>query len=111
MVHFAASLHRRERCEKKLRSLPNYFASLLRRTHCERQLRWFISLRRCTAANAARNNCYPLFLFSPLSLPLVTQIFFMRKFLFILLSTLFISASAQKTQKPPLHGKNWMAIT
>ena len=35
----------------------------------------------------------------------------MRKILFVLLSITFISASAQKTQKPPLHGKNWMAIT
>jgi gamma-glutamyltranspeptidase/glutathione hydrolase len=35
----------------------------------------------------------------------------MRKILFILLSIVFISAAAQKTQKPPLHGKNWMAIT
>src|SRR5436190_780150 len=39
------------------------------------------------------------------------NIFFMRKILFILLSAIFVSASAQKTQKPPLHGKNWMAIT
>jgi gamma-glutamyltranspeptidase/glutathione hydrolase len=35
----------------------------------------------------------------------------MRKILFLFLSAIFISASAQKTQKPPLHGKNWMAIT
>src|SRR5262252_1142317 len=35
----------------------------------------------------------------------------MRKILFIVLSAIFISASAQKTQKPPLHGKHWVAIT
>jgi gamma-glutamyltranspeptidase/glutathione hydrolase len=35
----------------------------------------------------------------------------MRQIFFILLSFIFLSASAQKTQKPPLHAKNWMAIT
>src|SRR5258708_40021094 len=35
----------------------------------------------------------------------------MRKQFFILLSIIFTSAMAQKTQKPPLHGKNWMAVT
>src|ERR1700716_126082 len=37
---------------------------------------------------------------------------FMRCFLlgsFLILSNLFVMA--QQTQKPPLHGKNWMAIT
>ena len=29
----------------------------------------------------------------------------------ILLSALVVSTAAQQTQKPPLHGKNWMAIT
>src|SRR6185436_5528056 len=29
----------------------------------------------------------------------------------ILALTLTLSAMAQQTQKPPLHGKNWMAIT
>ena len=35
----------------------------------------------------------------------------MRQIFFIFLSFIFLSASAQKTQKPPLHAKNWMAIT
>ncbi len=32
-------------------------------------------------------------------------------FLFITLTTISLAASAQQTQKPVLHGKNWMAIT
>ncbi|WP_297820957.1 gamma-glutamyltransferase, partial [Segetibacter sp.] len=36
----------------------------------------------------------------------------MRKFLTtVILMTFLLPAIAQKTQKPPLHGKNWMAIT
>ncbi len=36
----------------------------------------------------------------------------MKSFSFLILLSFFtISASAQQTQKPPLHGKNWMAIT
>jgi gamma-glutamyltranspeptidase / glutathione hydrolase len=35
----------------------------------------------------------------------------MRNFLLILLAILSISALGQQTQKPVLHGKNWMAIT
>jgi len=31
--------------------------------------------------------------------------------LFGFLLLISFSASAQRTQKPPLHGKNWMAIT
>ena len=31
--------------------------------------------------------------------------------LFSILACLFFCTSAQQTQKPPLHGKNWMAIT
>ncbi|MFN7274790.1 MAG: gamma-glutamyltransferase family protein, partial [Bacteroidota bacterium] len=31
--------------------------------------------------------------------------------LFGLLLFISFTASAQRTQKPPLHGKNWMAIT
>lgn len=35
------------------------------------------------------------------------------KSIFLLISTILLSqlASSQQTQKPPLHGKNWMAIT
>src|SRR5215217_2881991 len=34
------------------------------------------------------------------------------KLSFLLFSVVFFfSSSAQQTQKPPLHGKNWMAIT
>ena len=45
------------------------------------------------------------------TLPLNTKLFFMRvlSLLFFLLITL--SNMAQKTQKPPLHARNWMAIT
>jgi gamma-glutamyltranspeptidase/glutathione hydrolase len=45
------------------------------------------------------------------TLPLITKLFFMRilSLLFFLLITL--STMAQKTQKPPLHARNWMAIT
>src|SRR6478752_439214 len=45
------------------------------------------------------------------ALPLITKLFFMRilSLLFFLLITL--SNMAQKTQKPPLHARNWMAIT
>jgi len=32
-------------------------------------------------------------------------------FLLWLLFTVFLFAAAQQTQKPPLHGKNWMAVT
>jgi gamma-glutamyltranspeptidase/glutathione hydrolase len=40
------------------------------------------------------------------------QNIFMRVFLsFLLLITTCISSMSQQTQKPPLHGKNWMAIT
>jgi len=40
-----------------------------------------------------------------------TKLFF-EKILFVLLMlTMSNSAKAQPTQKPPLHGKNWMAIT
>jgi gamma-glutamyltranspeptidase / glutathione hydrolase len=35
----------------------------------------------------------------------------MKKFLFFLTLVLIKSATAQQTQKPPLHAKNWMAIT
>ena len=36
----------------------------------------------------------------------------MKQVIFLLLITsTLVSASAQPTQKPPLHGKNWMAIT
>lgn len=36
----------------------------------------------------------------------------MKKLLGVLLSaSLILQATAQQTQKPPLHGKNWMAIT
>jgi gamma-glutamyltranspeptidase/glutathione hydrolase len=35
----------------------------------------------------------------------------MRSFLVIFFFLLILSAMAQKTQKPPLHGKNWMAVT
>jgi len=45
------------------------------------------------------------------TLSLITKLFFMRvlSLLFFLLITL--SNMAQKTQKPPLHARNWMAIT
>jgi len=39
------------------------------------------------------------------------QITAMKSFLFFLLVVTGFGASAQQTQKPPLHGKNWMAIT
>jgi gamma-glutamyltranspeptidase / glutathione hydrolase len=35
----------------------------------------------------------------------------MRSFLAIFFFSLTISVMAQQTQKPPLHGKNWMAVT
>lgn len=35
----------------------------------------------------------------------------MKKLLLYIFQVTIISASAQQTQKPPLHGKNWMAIT
>ncbi|MBK6936004.1 MAG: gamma-glutamyltransferase [Chitinophagaceae bacterium] len=35
----------------------------------------------------------------------------MQKIFFSIVITISISVSAQQTQKPPLHGKNWMAIT
>jgi gamma-glutamyltranspeptidase/glutathione hydrolase len=35
----------------------------------------------------------------------------MKPTLLLLLLTFHIAAPAQQTQKPPLHGKNWMAIT
>ncbi len=34
-----------------------------------------------------------------------------KHFIAFLLASVFFTASAQQTQKPPLHGKNWMAIT
>src|SRR5215204_3763841 len=39
------------------------------------------------------------------------QITAMKSFLFFLLVVTGFGASAQQTQKPPLHGKHWMAIT
>ena len=37
---------------------------------------------------------------------------FFQKILYVLLMvTMSNSVEAQQTQKPPLHGKNWMAIT
>src|SRR3954465_7717179 len=45
-------------------------------------------------------------------LSLVIKTHHMRKLLFFSFSLLCMSATrAQQTQKPPLHGKNWMAIT
>jgi gamma-glutamyltranspeptidase / glutathione hydrolase len=35
----------------------------------------------------------------------------MRYILFIFLLIILVNVSAQQTQKPPLHGKHWMAIT
>ncbi len=36
----------------------------------------------------------------------------MKHFIFLLLATCYsLLASPQQTQKPPLHGKNWMAVT
>jgi gamma-glutamyltranspeptidase/glutathione hydrolase len=37
----------------------------------------------------------------------------LMKYLFVIILSIFVSYSveAQQTQKPPLHGKNWMAIT
>ena len=35
----------------------------------------------------------------------------MKSILLIISCCLFLLLSAQQTQKPPLHGKNWMAIT
>jgi gamma-glutamyltranspeptidase/glutathione hydrolase len=35
----------------------------------------------------------------------------MKSFLFLVLIAISFSIDAQQTQKPPLHGKNWMAIT
>ena len=36
----------------------------------------------------------------------------MKRFSFLLLATCFsLLAASQQTQKPPLHGKNWMAVT
>src|SRR5215831_4727964 len=48
-----------------------------------------------------------------LSLSLVTQKLLLMKRLFLLLLTTHISilAFSQQTQKPPLHGKHWMAVT
>ncbi len=35
----------------------------------------------------------------------------MKQLLIIFMLTGFVHVSAQKTEKPPLHGKHWMAIT
>jgi gamma-glutamyltranspeptidase/glutathione hydrolase len=35
----------------------------------------------------------------------------MHRFLFLLLLLPFTATVAQQTQKPPLHGRHWMAIT
>ena len=35
----------------------------------------------------------------------------MKRFLLLLLLAAFTRVQAQQTQKPPLHGKNWMAVT
>lgn len=35
----------------------------------------------------------------------------MKRFLLLLLLAAFTGVQAQQTQKPPLHGKNWMAVT
>src|ERR687890_510531 len=35
----------------------------------------------------------------------------MKYLIALIIATPLFSASAQQTQKPPLHGKNWMAIT
>jgi len=42
---------------------------------------------------------------------LITKLFFMRSLGVILFLFLTFSLMAQQTQKPPLHGKNWMAVT
>jgi len=48
----------------------------------------------------------------PLLLNFSNQNIFMKRPVFIfLLFTCTINSMAQQTQKPPLHGKNWMAIT
>jgi gamma-glutamyltranspeptidase / glutathione hydrolase len=39
------------------------------------------------------------------------MIYKLKKFLFLAVICCSIEGSAQLTQKPPLHGKNWMAIT
>jgi gamma-glutamyltranspeptidase/glutathione hydrolase len=52
------------------------------------------------------------FIIHLLPLPLKHQFSIMRYFWMTLILTIFsIPAIAQQTQKPPLHGKNWMAIT
>jgi gamma-glutamyltranspeptidase/glutathione hydrolase len=45
------------------------------------------------------------------TLTLNTKLFFMRSFPMTFFLLLTVSTMAQQTQKPPLHGKNWMAIT
>jgi gamma-glutamyltranspeptidase / glutathione hydrolase len=51
-------------------------------------------------------------LVTDLALPLRLQLFCMKTFSTFLIAVLFCPiALAQQTQKPPLHGKNWMAIT
>ena len=35
----------------------------------------------------------------------------MRQTMFFFFLLIFVSVSGQKTQKPVIHGKNWMAIT
>jgi gamma-glutamyltranspeptidase / glutathione hydrolase len=45
------------------------------------------------------------------TLTLITKLFFMRGLTVLLFLLLTLSTMAQQTQKPPLHGKNWMAVT
>jgi gamma-glutamyltranspeptidase/glutathione hydrolase len=45
------------------------------------------------------------------ALTLITKLFFMRILSLLFVSLLTLSTMAQKTQKPPLHARNWMAIT
>src|SRR4051812_47600378 len=42
---------------------------------------------------------------------LIYKMHSMKLALVILFTTITICSIAQQTQKPPLHGKNWMAIT
>ena len=55
-------------------------------------------------------NCTAKHLFES-TLPLNEKLFAMRASLLPLALTLTVTTMAQKTQKPPLHAKNWMAIT
>lgn len=43
--------------------------------------------------------------------PIICNTSIMKKLLLVTLITLSYMTSAQPTQKPPLHGRNWMAIT